>query len=80
MVTIPRDPLNGFGLRYKRNKITFIRAGHPSELTKRIEIGDEILFINGRYVGEDVETSEVTSLIGKSQRSVTIIFQRGTII
>ena len=80
MVTIPRDPLNGFGLRYKGNTITFLRAGHPSELRSQIEIGDEILFINGRYVEEDIETSEVTSLIGKSQKSVTIIFQRGTII
>ena len=80
MVTIPRDPLNGFGLRYKGNKITFLRAGHPSELRSKIEIGDEILFINGRYIEEDIETNEVTSLIGKSQKSVTIIFQRGTII
>ena len=72
--------MKGFGLRYKRNKVTFLRDGYPADKTGKIEIGDEILYINGTYIGRDVETSEVTSLIRKSQKSVTIIFQRGSVV
>lgn len=80
IVIIPRDPLNGFGLRYKRNKITFLKYGFPADKTDKIEIGDEILYINGTYIGDDVNTSKVTSLMEKSQKSVTIIFQRGSVV
>ena len=80
MVKLQRDPLRGFGLAYRGNKVTFLYTGLPADLTRKIEIGDEIIYINGTYVREEAETREITSLIGKSGKFVTIIFQRGSII
>lgn len=71
-----------FGLAYRGNKITFLTVGGkiPADLAGKIDIGDEILYINGIYVKEDAETREITSLIGKSGKSATIVFQRGSIV
>ena len=80
MVTISRGPNGTFGLRYIGNKITFLKAGEPAERTGKIEVGDEILFINGTYVGEDATSIEITSMIGRSQGSVSLILQRGSIV
>ena len=79
-MTITRGYNGTFGLRYKGNQITGLKEGEPAEKTGKIEIGDEILFINGTFVGEDASTKEVTSLIGRSQGSVSIILQRGSIV
>ena len=67
-------------LEYIGNKITFLKAGEPAERTGKIEVGDEILFINGTYVGEDATSIEITSMIGRSQGSVSLILQRGSIV
>ena len=80
MVKIQRNPLGRFGLAYRGNKITFLTVGGPADLAGKIEIGDEIMYINGIYVKEDAETREITSLIGKSGNSATIVFQRGSIV
>ena len=79
-MTITRGYNGTFGLRYKGNQITGLKEGEPAEKTGKIEIGDEICFINGTFVGEDATTKEVTSLIGRSQGSVSIILQRGSIV
>lgn len=80
MVTIQRGPNGTFGLVYDGNKITFLKVGGSAEKFKEIEIGDEIIFINGSYVGENTSTTQITSLIGRSQGSVTLIMQRGSIV
>ena len=75
-VIISRGPSGNFGLRYKGPEITFLTEGAPAEKTGQIEVGDKILVINGIHVPEEVSTKEVTSLIGKSQKSVSITLQR----
>jgi len=63
MVTIPRGPNGTFGLVYDRNKITFLKVGGSAEKLEKVQIGDEIIFINGSYVGENASTTQITSLL-----------------